>query len=86
MCHVISTNAYGVKLRLIVDKLLVILVEMYIIKASVLVVPCRKLFSLARDEVSHGNDVNIVHVEIALNVCLCDPTCTDNAYLESPAG
>ena len=85
MRHVVCANAYGIKLRLVVDKLLVILVEMYIVKASVLVIPCGKLLSLARNEVCHGNNVNIVHVEIALNVCLCNPACADNAYLESSA-
>ena len=85
MSHVVCANAYGIKLRLIVDKLLVVFIEVYVVKASVLVVPCGKLLSLAGNEVSHSNDVNIVHVKIALNMCLCDPACADNAHLESSA-
>ena len=85
MSHIVGANTDSVEVRLIVDKLLMVSIEMNVVKTSVLVVLCRKLLSLTGDKVSHGNDINIVHVKIALDVSLGNPACADDAYLKSSA-
>lgn len=84
MGHIVCTDAYAVKL-LAVKKLLMAGIEMHAVKSAVLVVAGGKFFCLAGDEVSHCNNINIIHCKVALDVGLCNPARTDNTYLKASA-
>ena len=78
MLCVERADAHRVQIRLVVDQLLVVVIEVNALHAVAL----HKFLGLAVDPVRRRDDFHVGHLQIAFNVAFRNPAGADNADLE----